>query len=417
MILNNNQYTLDGKNAVDLCNAYGTPLYVYETSIMRSKFDQMLKAFNVPRVKLLYACKALTNINVLRFFQSIGAGLDTVSIQEVMLGLQAGFPPKEIMFTPNCVSLDEIEAAAERGVRINIDNISTLEQFGHIHGGKVPVGIRINPHITAGGHEKISVGHIDSKFGISIYQLPHVRRVVETNGMKIEGIHMHTGSEILDVDVFLQAAEVLLDVARTFDSLEYIDFGSGFKVAYKADDDATDVDALGAEFSPRFNKCCKEYGRDVTLMFEPGKYLVSEAGCFFARVNVVKHTTAAVFAGVDSGFNHFIRPMFYDAYHHIVNVSNPSGRPRVYTVVGYICETDTFGWNRKIQEIREGDILCFLNAGAYCFMMSSNYNLRPRPAEVLVHQGKDYLIRRREDQDDLIKTMIEHPLLYSDKSQ
>jgi diaminopimelate decarboxylase len=372
----------------------------------------MLKAFDVPGMKLLYACKALTNINVLRFFRSLGAELDTVSLPEVFLGLRAGFKPKEIMFTPNSVSTDEIQAAAEKGVRINIDNISTLEQFGHAHAGTIPVGIRINPHIAAGGHEKISVGHIDSKFGISIHQLPHVRRVVETNNMVVEGIHMHTGSEILDVDVFLEAADILFDVARSFPSLEYIDFGSGFKVAYKPDDEATDVISLGEQFSRRFNRFCREYGKTLTLMFEPGKFLVSESGYFFARVNVVKHTTSAVFAGVDSGFNHFIRPMFYDAYHHMLNVSNPNGKQRLYTVVGYICETDTFGWNRKIQEIREGDILCFLNAGAYCFMMSSNYNSRPRPAEILIHEGKEYLIRQREEFDDLLRNMVDHSALF-----
>ena len=412
MDLHNNRYEIDGLDVLELCSRYGAPLYVYDTAVMRRQFGHMLKAFDIPGMKLLYACKALTNINVLRFFRSLGAGLDTVSLPEVFLGLRAGFSPKEIMFTPNSVSTDEIQAAAEKGVRINIDTISTLEQFGHAHAGTIPVGIRINPHIAAGGHEKISVGHIDSKFGISIHQLPHVRRVVETNNMVVEGIHMHTGSEILDVDVFLEAADILFDVARSFPSLEYIDFGSGFKVAYKPDDEATDVSSLGEQFSRRFNRFCKEYGKTLTLMFEPGKFLVSESGYFFARVNVVKHTTSAVFAGVDSGFNHFIRPMFYDAYHHMLNVSNPNGKQRLYTVVGYICETDTFGWNRKIQEIREGDILCFLNAGAYCFMMASNYNLRPRPAEILIHEGKEYLIRQREEFDDLVRTMVDHSALF-----
>jgi diaminopimelate decarboxylase len=407
MILRDGQYEIGGVGVVDLANRHGTPLYVYDTAVMRKRFEEMLGSFAVPKMKILYACKALTNINVLRFFRALGAGLDAVSIEEVLLGLRSGFTPEDIVFTPNSVSIEEIEAAAAHGVRVNIDNISILEQFGHHHGDRVPVGIRINPHIEAGGHEKISVGHIDSKFGISIHQLPHVLRVVEANGMRIEGIHMHTGSEIIDVEVFLDAAEVLLEAARKFDSLEYIDFGSGFKVAYRAEDEPTDVQALGTEFSARFNRFCHEYGRELTLMFEPGKYLVSEAGYFLVRANVVKHTTSAVFVGVDSGFNHFIRPMFYDAYHHIVNVSNVSGRQRMYTVVGYICETDTFGWNRKMVEVREGDVLCFQNAGAYCFMMSSNYNMRPRPPEVLIHGGRDYLVRRREELSDLLGTTID----------
>jgi len=417
MILNNGRFEIAGISVPDLCARYGTPLYVYDSAIIKERFGQLQKAFAVPQLRLFYACKALTNINVLRLFQTLGAGLDAVSIHEVMLGLQAGFRPPEIMFTPNSVSPDELQAAAGLGVRINIDSISTLEQFGHLHGGRIPVGIRINPHITAGGHEKIAVGHIDSKFGISIHQLPHVKRVVETNGMRIDGIHMHTGSEILDVDVFLEAADVLFDAAMKFNALEYIDFGSGFKVAYRPGDEATDLGALGSEFSGRFNRFCRDYGKELSLIFEPGKFLVSEAGIFFAKVNVVKHTTSAMFAGVDSGFNHFIRPMFYDAYHHIVNVSNPEGKPRIYSVVGYICETDTFGWNRKVQEIREGDILAFLNAGAYCYMMASNYNMRPRPAEVLIHEGKDYLVRRREDQEDMLRTMIDHPSIFTGGSQ
>ncbi len=402
----NNAYTIDGLPVLKLIEKYDSPLYIYDTSRMKSQYDRIMNAFSQSKVKINYACKALTNVNVLRFFQSMGSGLDAVSIQEVLLGLKAGYAPKDIIYTPNCVSLEEIEEAVEAGVRINIDNISVLEQFGLKYGNKIPVCIRINPHILGGGNQKISTGHIDSKFGISIYQMAHVHRVVETNDMKVEGIHMHTGSDILDVEVFLRGAEINLETARHFPDLEYIDFGSGFKVAYKNDDFETDIEELGKTLSSRFNKFCKEYGRDLTLIFEPGKFLVSESGTFVAKVNVIKQTTSTVFAGLDTGMNHLIRPMFYDAYHDIVNLSRPEGKTRIYTVVGYICETDTFGWNRRIVEISEGDFLAFRNAGAYCFAMSSNYNSRFRPAEVLVHQGKDYLIRKRENMDDLLKNQI-----------
>ncbi len=220
--------------------------------------------------------------------------------------------------------------------------------------------------------------------------------------MHITGVHMHTGSDIYDIDAFLRATEILFNVALTFKDLEYIDFGSGFKVPYKEGDIETDIIELGQKLSKRFNSFCDDFGRELTLMFEPGKFLVSEAGQFLAQVNVVKQTTSTVFAGIDSGLNHLIRPMFYDAYHHIENISNPTGKKRFYTVVGYICETDTFGANRRISEIKEGDILCFKNAGAYCFTMASNYNSRYRPAEVLVYKNKDYLIRERETLDDLL---------------
>jgi diaminopimelate decarboxylase len=406
MELKSGQYQIDGISVQDLIEKYDSPLYVYDTRKMKKQYNQLLKAFKDTRVKINYACKALTNINVLRFFQQLGAGLDAVSIQEVWLGLKAGFKPEDIIYTPNCVSVEEIELAVKEKVKINIDNISILEQFGHKYGNSIAVCIRINPHILGGGNQKISTGHIDSKFGISIHQLPHVLRVVETNQMVVEGLHMHTGSDILDVEVFLRGAEILLQNALNFPDLKYIDYGSGFKVPYRKDDIATDIEELGKTLSERFNEFCKEYGRDLTLFFEPGKFLVSEAGYFLAKVNVIKQTTSTVFAGIDTGLNHLIRPMFYDAYHEIINVSKPEGKTRIYAVVGYICETDTFGWNRKIVEISEGDILAFKNAGAYCFAMSSNYNSRFRPAEVLIHKGKDFLIRKREDLEDLLRNQV-----------
>jgi len=402
----NNKYKIDGLDVVSLCTKYDSPLYVYETARMKNQYSRMLDAFKGVNVKINYACKALTNINILKFFKNLGSGLDAVSVQEVELGLKAGFNVRDIIYTPNCVSIDEIEKVVKLGININIDNISILEQFGLLHGNKIPVCIRINPHIMAGGNQKISTGHIDSKFGISFYQMPHVHRVIAANNMKVEGLHMHTGSDILDVDVFIKGTKILLDVAKDFKELKYIDFGSGFKVPYKPDDIYTDIEVLGNELTKQFKEFCKNYGKDLTLIFEPGKFLVSEAGYFLARVNVIKQTTSTVFAGIDTGLNHLIRPMFYDAYHQIINVSNPQGKNRIYTVVGYICETDTFGWNRKINEISEGDYLAFMNAGAYCFAMASNYNSRYRPAEVLIHEGKDYLIRKRETMDDLLKNQV-----------
>ena len=407
MELKNDQYQITGGvNPLDLVAQYGGPLYVYDTAIMDRQYQQLYNAFSVPKLKLNYACKALTNINVLKYFKSLGSGLDTVSIQEVWMGLKAGFAPEDIIYTPNCVSMEEIGMAVKEGVKINIDNTSILEEFGQTF-PEVPVCIRINPHIMAGGSSKISVGHIDSKFGISVHQIPLVHRLVKATGLKVEGIHMHTGSDILDARVFLQGAEILFQVAEDFKDLSYIDFGSGFKVPYKEGGIATDIEDLGEKLSERFNLFTKKYGRELTLMFEPGKFLVSQSGYFFVKVNVVKQTTSTVFAGVDSGLNHLIRPMFYDAYHEIINVSRPTGKQRIYTVVGYICETDTFGVNRRLTEVQEGDILCFKNAGAYCSMMASNYNSRYRPAEVMVHDGVAHLIRERDTFEDLLKKQVD----------
>jgi len=397
------------KNAdlLKIAKTYGDPVYVYDSEKIISQFNRLTNAFKgVNNLRLNYAAKALSNISILRLMNSLGSGLDTVSIQEVQLGLLAGFKPESIIYTPNGVSLEEIEEAAKLGVQINIDNLSVLEQFGSKH-PDIPVCIRINPHVMAGGNSNISVGHIDSKFGISIHQIPHLLRIVELTKMNINGIHMHTGSDILDIDVFLYASEILFETAKNFKNLDFIDFGSGFKVPYKEGDIETNVEELGNKLTNRFNSFCKEYGKELTLAFEPGKFLVSEAGFFLAKVNVVKQTTSTVFASVDSGFNHLIRPMLYGANHSIENISNPQGRERYYSVVGYICETDTFGNNRRINEISEGDILCFKNAGAYCFTMASNYNSRFRPPEVLWHKGKALLIRERETFDDLIKNQVD----------
>ena len=398
---------MEVKDLLSVVHTYGSPVYVYDANKISAQYERLTKAFAaVPSLRINYAMKALSNVSILKLMRKLGAGLDTVSIQEVKLGLHAGFAPEQIIFTPNGVSMEEIEEAASLGVQLNIDNLSILEQFGSKH-PQIPVCIRINPHVMAGGNSKISVGHIDSKFGISIHQIPHILRIVENTKMHINGIHMHTGSDILDIDVFLYAAEILFDTAKHFRELKFIDFGSGFKVPYKEGDIQTDIEELGEKLSQRFLEFCKLYGRDLTLAFEPGKFLVSEAGFFLVKVNVVKQTTSTVFAEIDSGFNHLIRPMFYGATHFIENISNPEGKKRFYSVVGYICETDTFASNRQIAEISEGDILCFRNAGAYCYTMASNYNSRPRPAEVLWIDGQAKLIRKAETLEDLLRNQVE----------
>ena len=392
---------------LEIAEEFGTPVYVYHGEKIVNQYQRLKGAFPGVNVHLHYALKALNNINILKLLKQQGAGLDAVSIQEVQLGLRAGYLPAEIMYTPNCVDFEEIKDAVNLGVIINIDNISTLELFGHEYGSSVPCCIRLNPHIMAGGHSHISVGHIDSKFGISIYQLRHVQRVVESHKIKVNGLHMHTGSDILDADVFLRGADLLFDAAQTFPDLEFMDFGSGFKVGYKEGDIVTDIEEMGVKIAEAFKTFCKSYGRELELWFEPGKFIVSESGSLLVKANVIKQTTSTVFIGVNSGQNHLIRPMFYDAYHHIENISNPKANPRLYSVVGYICETDTLGYDRKIAEVREGDVLRIKNAGAYGFTMSNNYNARLRPCEVLYYKNKAHLIRKRETIEDLYRNEVE----------
>jgi diaminopimelate decarboxylase len=407
MELQNGRYTIQGIDVEKIAQQFGSPVYVYDENKMIEQINKLKSSFSTVKLNLHYAVKALSNINILKVMKKQGLGLDTVSIEEVYLGMKVGFSASEILYTPNCVSFYEIKEAVDLGVKINIDNISILEQFGNEYGSTVPCCIRLNPHIMAGGNSKIQVGHIDSKFGISILQMRHVLRVVNAHNIHVNGLHMHTGSDILDADVFLRAAEILFDCAKDFKQLDFIDFGSGFKVAYKNGDVTTDIETLGKKLSNAFREFCKEYGKELELWFEPGKYIVSEAGYFLVTANVIKQTPATVFVGVNSGLNHLIRPMLYDAYHEIVNVSNTSGASRIYTVVGYICETDTFGWDRKLNDVKEGDILCMKNAGAYGFTMASNYNSRFRPAEVLISQNQAHLIRKRESLDDILHNQIE----------
>ncbi|MGV4414917.1 diaminopimelate decarboxylase [Chryseobacterium sp. T1] len=397
---------MTNQDLLKIADEYGTPVYVYDVESIKTQYEKLTGSFS-ENTRFFYAAKALTNINILKYVEKLGANLDCVSINEVKLGLKAGFTNDRILFTPNCVDISEIEEAMSHNVHINIDNISMLEQFGNKHGDAYPIFIRINPHIFAGGNYKISTGHIDSKFGISIHQMRHIERIVKSTNINVEGLHIHTGSEIKDPDVFLQSLEIMFDLAHHFPNLKYLDMGSGFKVPFQDGDMETDVKSLGKKVDKAMKDFAKESGKEFQLWFEPGKYLVSQSGHFVVKSNVIKHTTATVFVGVNSGFNHLIRPMFYDAYHKIENLSNPNGAERIYTVVGNICETDTFAWDRKLNEVREGDIIVFRNAGAYGFEMSSNFNSRLKPAEVLFLDGKAHLIRKRDEFEDLLRNQIE----------
>jgi diaminopimelate decarboxylase len=398
---------MKNKDLISIAKEFGTPTYIYDAEKIKKQYDRLINSFkSVKNLKINYAVKALSNISILKYINKLGAGIDTVSIQEVMIGIKSGIPVDKIIYTPNGVSIEEIQRVAKMGVNINIDNLNILEQFGSSN-PEIPVCIRINPHVMAGGNSKISVGHIDSKFGISIHQIPLLLRIVKNTNIKVNGIHMHTGSDILDIEVFIHAAEILFQTASKFKGLEFIDFGSGFKVPYYPGDNETNIEELGDKLSKRFNEFCKNYGRDLTLAFEPGKFLVSEAGNFLCSVNSIKQTTSTVFAQVDTGFNHFIRPMMYGSNHHIENISNPNDSERFYSVVGYICETDTFATNKRISKIYEGNILNFKNAGAYCFSMASNYNSRFKPSEILFYKNKAVEIRKRENIDDLLKNQIE----------
>jgi len=397
---------LSHRQLAAIADEFGTPVYVYHAEKIAEQYQKLKNAFAKQNVVFFYASKALTNINVLQYIKSLGANVDCSSVNEVKLALHAGFPAEKILYTSNGIAFDEIEEAKNLGVHINIDSLSNLEKFGKKFGHSYPVGIRLRPNILAGGHLKISTGHDKSKFGIPVDQLEKVVECVEKNNLFIQGLHIHTGSEIKDVDVFVKGIGILFDIIPFFKELEFVDLGGGFKVPYKEGDSETEITLLSEKVKEAFSNHPNPGNKPLQIWFEPGKFLVSEAGYFITQVNVLKETSSTIFAGVNSGFNHLIRPMFYDAYHRIENISNENGPEKVYTVVGNICETDTFATDRKISEIREGDYLVFYNAGAYGFEMSSNFNSRLKPAEVLVKNGKPILIRKRDVFEDLLRNQL-----------
>jgi len=391
---------------VQLGDQYGTPLYVYHAEKIKEQFEKLKAAFSGGDTRFFYACKALTNINVLKYINSIGCNVDCSSGNEVLLALRAGFPANRILYTSNNIAFSELEAVASHGVNINIDSLSNLRKFGLKFGSSYPVGIRLRPNIMAGGNLKIATGHESSKFGIPIEQLEDILDLIRETGITIRGLHIHTGSEIKDVSVFLQGVEILFGLADHFPELEFLDLGGGFKVPYKPGETGTDIDLLGKKLAEAVTSFERRMNRKIQVWFEPGKFLVSECGFFITQVNVLKPTRTINFAGLNTGLNHLIRPMFYDAWHTIENISNPSGPIKKYNVVGNICETDTFASDRELNEIREGDYLVFRNAGAYCFEMSSNYNARLKPAEILIKDGRPRLIRKADVFEDLLRNQV-----------
>ena len=402
-----NGYEIQGLNIENLVAEFGSPLYMYDGEKIEEKINSLKSAFEGVDLKIKFAAKALTNISILKLMKRNGVELDVVSPQELQLGLLAGFEGSQITFTPSGVSFDEIENAVENGSIVNLDNLAVLEKFGKKYGNSVPCSMRIKPNVAAGGNDKIMTAHEGSKFGIDVLQKEEILEIVNKYKIQVVGIHQHTGSDIKTPEAFVQVADIVFEFALSFPNLQFIDLGGGFKVAYKDGDIVTDMPALGEKLSGAFNNFCTNYGRKLQLWFEPGKYLVSESGYLLVTANVVKKNPTKTFVGVNSGLNHLIRPMMYDAYHSIVNISNHSNSQQErYDVVGYICETDTFAKDRLLPTVKEGDTLAFLNAGAYGFTMSSHYNSRFRPAEVLIQNGKAHLIRKRETMEDILNNQI-----------
>ena len=386
---------------------YGTPLYVYDLSLIDRQLNKLREAFKkIDNYKIHFAAKALSNISILKYINNLGLGLDAVSIEEVKIGIKCGFKKEEILFTPNGVSFSEIKEAVSLGVKINLDSIESLKDFSKSYPNQ-PVSIRINPGVYAGGNENISVGHLNSKFGIPEERIDEIIEMELNEMVKVTTLHIHTGSDIIKDNDFELGIKKIFSIACNFKNIETIDLGGGIKIPYFIGDTQTNLDNYAKIIIDELKKFKLKKGKDLKLIFEPGKFLVSESGYFITKVNYVKESSKNTFIQVDSGFNHFVRPTLYKSFHEIINLSNPNDEKFEYSVVGYICEKDTFAEKRRISKISSGDILCFKNSGAYGFTMTSNYNSRLKPSEVCVYKNKIIEIRKREKFDDLLSGQID----------
>ena len=397
---------MDKKLLLRATEIYGSPIYLYDLEKIKSQVNKFNASFkSISNIKVQYAAKALSNISILKFIKNLNCGLDAVSIQEIKLGITAGFKAKDIIYTPNGVSIEEIKEAVKLGVKVNLDSIESITEFSKSFSNE-SIFIRVNPNIFDGGSNKTRVGHSESKFGIPVNQIERLVKMEKENKISIDGIHVHSGSDISNINSFIKGAKTVFNLALQFKNIKFIDLGGGYKVPYFKGDSYTDMEELGNKISIEFNNFKKECKKDIGLIFEPGKYLVSEAGFFLTKVNYVKEGPKNKFAQINSGFNHFIRPAFYNSFHEIENISNSLAKKEKYSVVGYICENDTFAEDRELSKINKGDILCFKNAGAYGFSMSSNYNSRFTPAEVCFYNNEFNLIRKGQEMNELLSNQI-----------
>lgn len=376
------------KKLKDAAYIFGTPLYVYDLSIIESQYKKLQNAFkSLDNYKVHFASKSLSNISILKFIKNLGLGLDAVSLEEIKTGIKCGFKKHEILYTPNGVNFSEILEAKSLGVKINLDSIESIKEFSNQCPNQ-SISIRINPGIYAGGNDNISVGHSNSKFGIPEEFIKDLIIMDQEDKIKVTGLHIHTGSDIIKNNQFDEGVKKIFSIATKFKRIESIDLGGGIKIPYFTGDTETNLKDYASIIEKEYKKFKNKTGKELKLIFEPGKFLVSDSGYFITKVNYIKKANNNCFAQVNSGFNHFIRPTLYKSYHEVINLSNPNDQKEEYTIVGYICEKDTFAEKRKVSRISKDDILCFKNAGAYGYNMSSNYNSRLKPAEVCIHNNE-----------------------------
>ncbi|MGZ7116097.1 MAG: diaminopimelate decarboxylase [Methanobacterium sp.] len=404
--------SIGGADALELTEKYKTPLYVVDENKVRNNFRRVNNAFSsqYKDFKIFYACKANTNLAVMRILQQEGSGIDAVSPGEIYTALLAGFGPEKILYTGNNVTDDELKFAVDSGVIINLDSVSALHRLTKLcNPHEVKISFRVNPKVGAGHHEHCITGGDLSKFGIMEEEAVEVYQKAADMGYKIAGIHTHIGSGILDPEPFMLAVETLMDVAGRVHQegnidLEFIDFGGGLGIPYTPNEKKLDINKFAKEITDLYKEKLNEYdlGRP-SMCIEPGRYIAGDASILLTKLNTIKQSYRK-FAGIDAGFNTLLRPSMYGSYHHIVVANKPDAENiQNIDIAGNICESgDLFARDRPMPKLDEGDILAIFNAGAYAFSMSSQYNSRPRPMEVLVNNGESEVIRERETYADIL---------------
>jgi diaminopimelate decarboxylase len=387
---------------------YGTPLFVYDADLMLQRYRDLYDFISWPKLRIFYALKANYNVALLRTLQEAGAALDTVSPGEVQLAQRLGYTADRILYTANSMTDAEVREVQRTGVLMNIGELSRLEKFGREFPGS-RVCVRFNPDVVDGETAKTATAGPATKFGILMQDVERVVAIAARYDLTVVGLHEHTGSGLtMEASVYQSMANLMsLATPERFPHLEFLDFGGGFKVPYRPDEKRVDYRAMGAEIARLFREFCGRYGRELEMRFEPGKCIVAECGHLVVEVNTLKDNRGRLIVGCNSGFPQLIRPMLYNAYHHIVNLSHPQGAPRTYDICGNICETgDRFAEQRVLPEIREGDLLDIENAGAYCYSMGGIYNLRPMPAEALVRDGRLSLVRRALSNAQMVEQLL-----------
>ncbi len=401
-----------GVNPIQLIEQYGSPLYVYNERIIRSNCREMKNLVDYPSFRVNYSAKANSNLAFLQIVKEEGLDVDAMSPGELFIESKAGFQPSQILYISNNVSKEEMQYAIDMGVTISVDSVAQLIQYGELNpGGKV--AIRFNPGIGAGHCDKVITAGKNTKFAVNPEYIPEVKEILKKYNLKLVGINQHIGSLFMEPESYVAGAKNLLSIAQNFEDLDFIDLGGGFGIPYHKQDDQgrLDLKALGLQLSEFMHDFSKAYGKQLLFKIEPGRYISAEAGLLLGTVHAVKYNGDNKYIGTDLGFNVLARPVMYDS-HHDIEIYRPndttSDKNEVVTVVGNICETgDIIAKNRELPEIFQGDILGVLDAGAYGHVMSSNYNNRLRPAEVLIREnGEAVLVRSRDNLEDLARHFI-----------